>query len=279
MTVSNIMRDRLPLAGVYAFLAAFALLAVGPYIWIVLASFKDNSEIFQNPFGLPDEWLVGNYPEAWVIGKFAQYYKNTIIVAALSVGIMVPLVSLAAYPFAKLRFPGQKILLGIMLFGLAVPFQSYMVSLYYTLRSLHILNSYFAMVLPLVCIQIPFGVFYMRAFYLAIPTDLLDAARVDGASELGVLARVVIPMSRAALVSLAIFETVFAWNAFMIPLLYVHTGELRTITLGLMYFSGEYATNYSLTTAGAIIVSLPLLIIFLIFRRGFIRGLATGALK
>jgi len=265
--------------GIYLFLIAFALLAFGPYVWIVLASFKGNSEIFQSPFNLPAQWLAANYPEAWKIGRFGEYYKNTLLVTALSVGIMVPVTTMAAYSFAKLRFRGEKILMGILLFGLAVPFQSYMVSLYYTLRSIHLLNTYMAMVLPLACIQIPFGIFYMRAFFLAVPNGIIDAARVDGAKESQVISLIVVPMSKSAIVSLAIFETVFAWNAFMIPLLYVHSGRLRTITVGLMYFSGEYATNYSLTTAGAIIVSLPLLIIFLLFRRGFIRGLAAGAIK
>ena len=119
----------------------------------------------------------------------------------------------------------------------------------------------------------------MRAFFLNFPTELLDAARVDGCSEARVILEIVVPMSKSAITTLGIFQAVLSWNAFMIPLLYTQSDELRPVTLGLMYFQGRYSTNYSLTTAAAIMVSLPLIIIFLIFRRGFIQGLAAGALK
>jgi raffinose/stachyose/melibiose transport system permease protein len=235
--------------------------------------------MFTSPFALPKEWHFSHYPEAWEIGKFSKYYKNTFIITILSVVILIPSVVMAAYTFTKMEFFGKKFLLYLILFGLIIPFQSFMISLYYTLRDIHLINTYFAMVFPLVAVNIPFGVFYMRAFFLNFPTELLDAARVDGCSEARVILEIVVPMSKSAITTLGIFQAVLSWNAFMIPLLYTQSDELRPVTLGLMYFQGRYSTNYSLTTAAAIMVSLPLIIIFLIFRRGFIQGLAAGALK
>ena len=263
----------------YIFLVLFALLCIVPYFWVFLASFKSNPEMFTSPFSLPKQWHFSHYPEAWEIGKFSKYYKNTLIITSLSVIIFIPAVVTAAYTFSKMEFFGKKFLLYLVLFGLIIPFQSFMISLYYTLRSVHLLNTYFAMVLPLVAVNVPFGIFFMRAFFQNFPSELLDAARVDGCSEGRVLMEIVVPMSKSAITTLGIFQCVLSWNAFMIPLLYTQNDNLRPVTLGLMYFQGRYSTNYSLTTAAAIMVSLPLLIIFLIFRRGFIQGLAAGAFK
>ena len=264
---------------IYVLIVTMAAVCLVPYIWVFFASLKGNTELFQHPFNLPRKWLWDNYPKAWTVGKFGHHYVNTIVVTALSVAVLVPAAVFAAFPFAKMDFYGKKLLLYIVLFGLIIPFQAYMISLYYTLRDLKFLNTYFAMIFPLVAVNIPFGVFYMRAFLLGLPSDLLDAARVDGATELQTIIRIVIPMAKSAVTSLGIFEAVLAWNAFMIPLLYVHKAKLRPITLGLMYFRGEYTTAYDLSTAGAIIVSLPLIVLFLVFRRGFVRGLAGGAFK
>ena len=264
---------------VYIFLVSVALVCLIPYIWIVLASMKNNTELFNYPFLPPKKWLVDNYLKAWVSGRFGKYYKNTIVITALSVGILIPVAVLAAFPFAKMQFYGKKLLLYLVLFGLIIPFQAYMISVYYTLKTFRLLNTYMAMVLPLVAVHIPFSIFYMRAFLSGLPAELMDAAKVDGCNVLQTIGLIVVPMSKAAITSLGIFQCVLSWNAFMIPLLYVQKEAIRPITLGLMYFRGEYETSYDLSAAGAVIISIPLICIFLIFRRGFIRGLAGGAFK
>lgn len=263
----------------YFFMILLAIICVYPYIWVAISGFKTNSEIFTSPFSLPEKWQIQNYFEAWTVGHLGEYYGNTILVTAISVLFYLPLVILAAYPLAKIQFVGKKLILPFLLFGLAVPFQAYMLSLYTVLRDLRALNTVWGIALPLIGQQIPFGIFMMRSFFVGIPDGIIDAARIDGATERKVLLRVLIPMAKSAVISLAIFQMVFAWNAFMIPLLYANTGDLRTLTLGLMYYSGEYTTNYSWTMSGTIIVSLPLILVFLIFRRGFIQGIAAGSIK
>lgn len=275
------LNKRNPLLSVLLYLALSLLLVITvyPYIWVLISGFKTNSEIFTNPFSFPAVWQINNYIEAWNIGHLGEYYGNTIIVTLLSLLIYIPVVILASYPLAKIKFSGQKIVFAILLFGLSVPFQAYMLSLYTVLRDIKALNTYWGIVLPLIGQQIPFGIFMMRSFIISIPDGIIDAAKIDGANEGQVILRILLPLAKTAIISLTIFQTVFSWNAFMIPLLYANNGDLRTLTLGLMYYSGEYTTNYSWTMAGTIIVSLPLIIIFLIFRRGFIQGISAGAIK
>jgi len=264
---------------IYTFIGFFALICIGPYFWVIMASFKKTMEMFQNPFGLPQKWLFKNYYEAWEIGKFGIYFKNSLILTLLSVGITLPTVILAAYPFAKMDFYGSKILLSFFLTGLIIPFYAVMVPLFFTLRDLHLLDTYMGMALPLVGVGIPFGIFMMRSFFMNLPSSLLDAARVDGCSELQVFIKIVLPISKSAVEFLGIYQLVLTWNAFIIPLLYTQSEWIRPITLGLMYFEGRYSVNYALTMAGSIITSLPLVVAFLIFQRGFIRGLTGGAFK
>jgi raffinose/stachyose/melibiose transport system permease protein len=264
---------------IYIFLGILSAITLGPYIWVFVSSLKENSEIFVGPFTVPRKWLFENYLEAWKIGHLGEYYINSVVVATISVGLFIPLVTLAAYPFSKMNFKGKNSLFALFLFGLAVPFQSYMLSLYGVLKNIHALNTYWGIILPLIGQQIPFGIFFLRSFFKTIPNAVIEAARIDGAKEPTIIWHILMPMSRSAAVSLGIFQLVFTWNAFVIPLLYVNTGKLRTLTLGLMYYSGEYGTNYPLAMAGTIIVSLPLIIIFLIFRRGFIQGISAGAVK
>ncbi len=272
-------RERIIDVLVYLFVGFFAAIIVVPYFWVLLGTFKSKVEVFSNPFGLPQKWLFQNYVDAWTIGKFAVYYKNTIVITVLSVAVVLLAVILAAYAFAKMDFYGRKSILYVMLLGLIIPFYSIMIPLYYVLRNLRLLDTYLGMVLPLVALHIPFGVFLMRSFFMSVPTDLLDAARVDGCSELRVFTQIVVPMAKSAISSLAIFQTVWSWNNFIIPLLYTQSDWIRPITLGLMYFEGRYTTDYSLTMTGCIIVSLPLLIVFLIFQKRFVRGFISGAFK
>jgi raffinose/stachyose/melibiose transport system permease protein len=145
----------LPKLTIYAFAFLLALVCLMPYVWVVFASLKDNVELFDNPFGLPAKWLFDHYIKAWETGKFGMYYWNTIIIAAVSVVMLVPVASLAAYAFSKIDFYFRNALLYLVMFGMIIPFQAYMISLYFTLRDLRLLNTYFGMIMPLVAVNIP----------------------------------------------------------------------------------------------------------------------------
>lgn len=276
-------RHRLPefitIVAKYAALIAVALLCIIPFIWVWSSALKSPAEIINTPLALPVQPSLNNVVNAWVKGRLGNYFLNSVIVAVPIVFFTVGLSSLASYAFARHSFPGRQILFYLFLIGLVLPFQSIMIPLYYTLRDVHILGTYWAMIVPSTALGLPFGIFIMRAFFQGVPFELSDAARVDGCDEFGVFWRVILPMAKPGMVTLGIFSFLGAWNSFLLPLIFMQREELRPLVVGLMFFQTRYTIDYGLTMAGATIVSLPVIIVYILFQRQFIQGLTAGALK
>jgi raffinose/stachyose/melibiose transport system permease protein len=263
----------------YLVLIFFALLCLIPILWVVANSLKTTREIALNPLGLPTSFHWQNYVEAWTVGRFGKYFANSVIVSIPIVLGTVALSCLAGYGFARFKLPGGKLVFYLFLLGLTVPFQSIMIPLFYLLRDVGFLGTYWAMIVPSIALGLPFGIFFMRAFFLRLPEELADAAKIDGASEFGVFWKVMLPLSLPAVAAQVVFQFAGAWNSFMVPLIYVQKEELRPLVLGLMFFKSRYTQNIPLTMAGAMIVMLPIVVIYLIFQRKFIQGMTSGALK
>ena len=219
-----------------------------------------------------------NYVEAWTVGRFGKYFANSVIVTIPIVVGTVVLSCLAGYGFARFKLPGGKLVFYLFLLGLTVPFQSIMIPLFYLLRDVGS-GTYWAMIVPMIVLGLPFGIFFMRAFFLRLPEELADAAKIDGASEFGVFWSIMLPLSLPAIAAQVVFQFAGAWNSFLVPLIYVQKEELRPLVLGLMFFKSRYTQNIPLTMAGAVIVMLPIVVIYLIFQRKFIQGMTAGALK
>ncbi len=263
----------------YAVLIAVALLCLIPFIWVWSSALKSPAEIFDAPLALPAHPTLKNVVNAWVKGRLGKYFLNSVIVAVPIVFFTVALSSLASYAFARNSFPGRQVLFYLFLIGLVLPFQSIMIPLYDTLRDVHILGTYWAMIVPSTALGLPFGIFIMRAFFQALPFELSDAARVDGCNEFGVFWHVILPLAKPGMVTLGIFSFLGAWNSFLLPLIFMQREELRPLVVGLMFFKSRYTNDYGLTMAGATIVSLPVIIVYILFQRQFIQGLTAGALK
>ncbi len=264
---------------VYLVLIIFAFISIIPIFWMVLAALKPPAEIASNPFGWPTKLTFENLAQAWTVGKMGQYFLNSVIVAVPRVFGVLILSTLAGYAFAKLKFPGRNKLFLFMLFGLMVPIQAMIIPLYMDMQGLGLINTYWAMILPYYGLSMPFAIFMMRAFFRELPDELMEAARIDGCGNFRALLYVMLPLVLPAISSLLVFEFMWSWNDFLIPLLFVYTDSLRTLPLGLMYFSTQYSTNQSLVAAGVAISTIPILIIYFIFQRKFIHGLTAGALK
>lgn len=263
----------------YAVLIIVAILCLIPFVWVWSSALKPPAEIIKAPLALPQHPTLDNVVEAWVKGRLGKYFVNSVIVAVPIVFFTIALSSLAAYAFARANFPGRNVLFYIFLIGLILPFQSIMIPLYYLLRDLQLLGTYWAMIIPSTALGLPFGIFIMRAFFQGLPYELSDAARVDGCNEFGVFWRVILPLAKPGMITLGIFSFLGAWNSFLLPLIYMQREELRPLVIGLMFFQSRYTTSYALTMAGATIVSLPVIIVYIIFQRQFIQGLTAGALK
>jgi raffinose/stachyose/melibiose transport system permease protein len=266
-------------AAKYLILITVALLCIVPFWWVWSSALKTPIEISASPFGLPQNPTLDTLVRAWVQGRLGKYFLNSVIVSVPIVFFTVALSALAGYAFAWHRFRGEKVLFYAFLIGLILPFQSIMIPLYYTLNNVHLLGTYWAMIVPSVALGLPFGIFIMRAFFQGLPAELVDAARVDGCNDLGVFWRVMLPLAAPGMTTLGIFTFLGAWNSFLIPLIFMQREELRPLVVGLMFFESRYTRDFSLIMAGVTIVSLPVIVVYIIFQRQFIQGLTAGALK
>ena len=263
----------------YLILNIVLLVTLGPVIWVWLTALRTQRQIIRNPLGLPTELNWSNFAEAWVVGHFGPYISNSVLITLPVVAGVVFLSALGGYGLSRFGFRGNRVVFYTFLLGLMVPFQAIMIPLYFNLRDLHLLSTYWAMIIPSIALGLPFGIFLMRAFFQGISRELADAALVDGCNEFGVFWRVMLPLAGPAASTLAVFQFMWTWNAFLMPLLYLQRESLRPMALGLMFFSGRYGADYNLLFAGITIATLPVVLTYLLLQRRIAQGLTVGALK
>lgn len=270
--------SRLEYAINYAVLIVFAVFALVPFIGVIINSLNPP-ENASSGFAFPTTLSFSNFVTAWTTGQFSQYVVSSVIVCVSVVVVSIVLVVPAAFAFARLHFRFSGIIFALLLLGLIVPDEAIIIPLYYDFRSAGILDSYPSLILPQVAQSIAFGVFWMRAAFRSFPQSIVDAGRVDGASDVRILWQVLLPASRPALTTLALLIAMWTWNSFLIPLVMISGNAFRTVPLGLAFFQGEHDTNYALLSAAALIIAAPIVVLFLVLQRSFIRGMLGGALK
>jgi multiple sugar transport system permease protein len=254
-----------------------ALSVFGPILWMITTSLKPANAVYSPPFLIPETFRWHNYEQAFSAAPFAQYYANTIIMTAGIVAGHVVFDAMAAYAFARLRFPLRNTLFLVFLATMLVPQFVTVIPAFALVTSLGWLDTYAALIVPrLVDV---FGIVLLRQFFATIPAELEDAARIDGAGRMRILWQLMIPLARPALATLAMFSFLFAWNDFLWPLLVTNSDELRTIQIGLAAFQGRYGTRWNYLMAGTVTATVPCLIMFVIFQRSLIRGIAFTGLK
>lgn len=263
----------------YGVLIFFLVLFVGPLLWIVFLAMKTKQEFALNPLGLPLNPQWGNFSTAWNQGHFSIYLPNTILYATVIVAGIATLACLTGYAMAKIEFPGRDALFSLFLLGMTLPFLSVMIPLFYIARDLQILGTRWGFILPAIGLGLPFSIFLMRAFFKGIPDELGDAARVDGCTEWGVFARIMLPLAWPGLATVAVFEFLGTWSSFLMPLILVQKEELRPVALALPLFQSRYSSELQLIAAAAVITIVPPLLIYLFLQRRFVEGVTAGALK
>jgi len=268
----------------YAFLIAAALLMIAPFLWSVSTSLKQPGDVFAYPPKLlPDPVTFQNYIDVFTKLTFDRYFLNSVIVTVSVVVLNVLFGTAAAYAFAKLRFPGRNAIFFLLLLTLMVPFQVNLIPLYKIMVELHKAipaigaDTYFGIVAPS-AIQV-FGIFLVRQFLRGIPDEILESARMDGASELRILRSIVFPIALPGMATLAIFTFLGAWNDFLWPLIVTNSDQMRTMPVGLALLARKNASNWGDTMAGTVLTAAPLILMFLILQRRFIEGLTAGSVK
>ena len=265
-------------------LGVFAASCLYPLVLIVSTAVKDPYDVAGDPFALfTSVNLTQNFRDAWEIAGFSRYFMNTVIITVPTVLGVVLLSVIAGYALARLEFPGRNIVFYLFILGLMIPFYSIMIPLYYELRDLNLLDTLPGVIFPQIAgatgAGLPLGVFMMRSFFLDLPNELADAARVDGASEYRLFRYVMLPLAFPAAAVVAVLAFVQAWNNFILPLIYLQGEENRTLATGVYFFASGRTSETELLAAGALIMAVPVVIFFMIFQRQLIRGLTAGALK
>ena len=268
---------RIGMGVLYIALVASALTMVLPFFWMVNTSLKSLSDVFKAPFALPIPPLWSNYPAVFETIPFARCYLNTLLVTiARTLGVLLTS-SMAAYAFARLRFPGRDALFLLYLGTMMIPSQVTMIPNFILMRLLGWRDTYQALIVP--HLFSAFGVFLLRQFFLTVPPSLEEAAILDGCSHWGVFRRIVLPLARPALATLTVFTFLGAWNDFMWPLIMTDSPELAVLSVGLSYLQQMSHTDWPLLMAGAVMALLPVLIVYVSAQQYFVEGIALTGIK
>jgi multiple sugar transport system permease protein len=265
---------------VLALLFGGAFLTTLPFAWLVSTSLKNRIQIFTYPpEWIPDPWVWSNYKEALTAFPFDLYVRNTLIITGFNLAGTLLTASLAAYGFARLRFPGRDLIFMVLLSTLMLPYAVVMIPRYVIFRELGWLDTWLPLIVPNWFGGTAFFVFLLRQFFRTIPRELSDAARVDGASELRIYWQIVLPLARPALIVVAIFTFLDNWNDFIGPLIYLSNPDKFTVALGLASFQGLYSTQWAYLMAASTVMTVPTVVLFFAAQRYFVRGIVLTGIK
>jgi multiple sugar transport system permease protein len=259
-------------------LALLALSMLLPFLWMISTALMNEMEVYRfPPKFIPETLRWANIPEALRMQPFGRFFLNTAIVAAASVAGQLLFCSMAGYAFARLRFPGRDRMFAGYLATMMVPGIVTVIPAFLTITTFGWMNTYWALFTP--TLSSVWGIFLMRQFFLSIPRDLEDAARIDGASEWTIFRRIVLPLSRPALATLGIFAFMGSWKDFLWPLLVTNRMEMRTVEVGIAGFSTMYQTDWPHQMAAAVVVMAPIVVVFILGQRYFVRGIVFSGMK
>ena len=263
----------------YIVLGTTTVVVMLPYIWMVSTSLKGAGEVFAYPpTWIPQAWRFQNYVDAWNAAPFGRYFFNSLVVAVtVTVGQLVTC-SLAAFAFARMEFKGKNVVFALFLSTTMISTQVTLVPSYLVLAHLHWLDTYQALIVPFLANA--FGVFMMRQYFMTLPRELEDAAKLDGCGRLRFLWQILLPLSKPIIAAQALFAFMGNWNSYLWPLIVTTSENMRTLQIGLRYFIGqEGGTQWGLFMAATVFVSLPVMIFYFVIQRSFVEGIATTGLK
>lgn len=265
----------------HVFLAAWAVLVIFPLAWMVMTAFKTDQQIFFSPWVLPTELHLDNFLRAWNQASIGQYFVNSLIVVAGSLTLTLLFSSMAAYVLARYEFPGNRIIYYGFLLGLMFPIYLALVPLFFVVRDLGMLSTYQGLILVYTAYSFPFSIFFLYGFFRSLPTEVAEAALVDGASHWTIFYRVMLPMAQPGLVSVGIFNFLGQWNQFLLPLILVPDRDHYVLSQGLAFLAIQqgYQNDVSALFAGLTINMIPILMVYVIFQQRLEKGLTAGALK
>jgi ABC-type glycerol-3-phosphate transport system permease component len=262
---------------IYVILTLIAIVEAFPLLWMLVTSVKDSHEVFNTI--LPAEIKWQNFPRVWVAMNFPVHLGNSLYVTSLTVALVVALATPAAYAFARYKFPGRELVFYAFIGAMMIPPQAILIPMFQFLRSLHLLNSLTGLALSYVGGGVAFAIFLMRTFFLSLPGELGDSARIDGCNDFQVFWHIYLPLARPGMASVVIIQSLYTWNEFMFANTLITSPGLKTVQSAVFQAVGQYGTDYTALCSGLIIALVPVTLVYLALQRQFISGLTAGALK
>jgi len=263
----------------YILLIIFALVILSPLAIVFFGAFKTPGELANNPYSIPKEPVFNNFHEAFIRGNMLVYFKNTIFVSTVSLAILIALSTIASYAVTRPGFKLGNKLYMYFVFGIIIPAQSIMIPTYYMMSKLRLVNNIWSLVIVYVSSCMAMSVFILSGFFRTIPSELDDAAFIDGCSEFQAFIKVILPLCKPAVTTVLILNLLFIWNDFYNPLLFIRSEEIKTIVLGLSKYMGRYLTNYPIMFAAVVMASVPVIVIFIVLQKQFVSGITAGSVK
>ncbi|KTR02454.1 carbohydrate ABC transporter permease [Curtobacterium luteum] len=259
----------------YVILSLFALFAIIPLVGVLLSSVTPSAQN-SGGFTVPTTIDLGNFGAAWNQGHFASYMLSSVLVTVSVVVLTAVLAVFAGFAFARLDFFGSNVIFFVMLAGLMLPAEAFIIPLYFNLRSVGLTDTYTSLILPQTAQSLAFGIFWMRNQFRSFPGEVIEAARLDGARDVRLLWQVIVPSSIAPIMTMALLITMWTWNEFLLPLVLITSEDHRTAPLGLAFFKGAHLTDFSLLSAAGVIVALPIVLLYFFLQKRFISGMLGG---
>ncbi len=262
---------------IHVFLGFVTLLCLFPLFWMVRCSLMSNETIFIDKGLIPAHLNFGNFAEAWTKGNLAGFFFNSIIYTVCVVGGIVLISSLAAYAFSRLKFPGKNILFYLFVAAMMIPLPGSFVALFVLMTKLHIVNTRFGYILCLINVGLSMSILLLKTFFDKMPSDLEDAARIDGCTKLGIWRHVALPLASPAIAVIVIFNSLTVWNEYILATLLLGDSKLMPLQRGLMVFQGAHSVDYPVLMAGLTIAVVPIVCIYLLMQKHIVKGLSSGA--
>lgn len=263
----------------YIVMTLVSLIYLLPLVWMVLSSFKDQQEIFGSPWALPKSIDLSILGRAWQEGGLGRYVINSLIVTTVSVSAILVFGAMAAFALSRLRFRLRGFFLVFMALGLLLPVQSYFIAQSTLLDKLYITDTRWALIIPYIGLGLSLAVYLLKAYLDTLPREMFESARMDGCGDVRMFFVLVLPLIRPGLATVAVFSILTTWNEFLLATLYIQSDEYKTIPVGLLAFTGKYATDYPMLFAALSIVTIPMIAIYVIFHRQVVSGITEGTIR
>lgn len=263
----------------YSVLVLLGIFALGPILILIFNAFKTNAAIAQNPLSIPFNPVLSNFPQAWEIGNYSVTLLNSAIITAGTVLGVCIVAGLAAYAMTRLDLPGGTTVILYLFVCSAIPQQIFLIPLFFLWTDLNLVDTRIGLIIIYIAVFSPFATLLLRSYLQALPRDFEDVARTEGASELQVLTRIVLPLTLPGFLTIALISGLMAWNELLFAVTFLQDDSLKPVTTSFLAFQNQFSQDWGLTSAGAIFVMLPVIVLFLFLQRRFISGLAAGGLK